>query len=316
MLEPVYEELYGAIRDSAIRCTSGHIALSGGLDSTIIAYLLGERRPDAVAVIADDFIATDLTYCQLASKEFEMRLHIEGVGTDRMLEAAEQTIRILGNFNDIEIRNSIVMYVAALAVKGMGGTGLITGDGADELFAGYNFFLSMPEGEVEAERERIMQTMHFPSHKIGEHLGVRIESPFLAGMVREIAGRLSARHLIGRHDGTIYGKYILRRMFEGKIPRGIVWRPKSAMQDGSGTGGLTGMFDSVIPDEEFESKRGEIAKADGVRLRTKESMYYYTIYKKQFGAPEASGAENSCPYCKGAIGEGSRFCRLCGAFPV
>ena len=62
----------------------------------------------------------------------------------RYLHAINETIKILKVFNDIEIRNSIVMYLSyTKSKKCEGHTSIITGDGADELFAGYNFFLKM-----------------------------------------------------------------------------------------------------------------------------------------------------------------------------
>ena len=71
------------------------------------------------------------------------------------------------------------MYMAIKSIKDLGENSLITGDGSDELFAGYNFFLNKSPEELEKEQERIWNTMHFPSHVIGENLGVKIESPFL-----------------------------------------------------------------------------------------------------------------------------------------
>jgi len=56
-----------------------------------------------------------------------------------MLDAIKGTIKILKNFNDIEIRNSIVSYIYLNALKKKNITKIITGDGADEIFAGYNF---------------------------------------------------------------------------------------------------------------------------------------------------------------------------------
>jgi len=139
-LEKFFDELYQVLENSVSACKSKTIALSGGLDSSIIAFFLKEKNCNAVAVTAKDFLASDLTYCQLASKKFNIPLEIVMSSTEKILEAIEETIKILKIFNDIEIRNSIVMYLALTSIKKKGGSNIISGDGADELFAGYNFF--------------------------------------------------------------------------------------------------------------------------------------------------------------------------------
>ena len=111
-LDKVSKNLYKILEESCDSCKSNLISLSGGLDSSIIAYFLKQRKPNAVAVIAEDFVSTDLTYCQMISKEMQLPLSIYNVKTTTILGAIEDTIKILKNFNDIEIRNNVVMYLA------------------------------------------------------------------------------------------------------------------------------------------------------------------------------------------------------------
>ncbi len=87
------------------------------------------------------------------------------------------------------------------------------------------------------------------------------------------------------------------------------------MQDGAGPAGLTNLFDSVIAEEKFIEKKLITEKEDGVIIRSRESMHYYKIFKKLFGTPVDSHAENTCPSCKHKV-ENSKFCRMCGAFPI
>lgn len=302
------------LKESCESCKSNTIALSGGLDSTIIAYFLKERKPQAVAIIAKDFVASDLTYCQRVSKEFNIPLTIKQVSTTDILSAVEETVKILKNFNDIEIRNNVVMYLAIKWAKEQNSTGIITGDGADELFAGYNFLINKPKEELEKEIQRICSIMHFPTQKIGKALGITVESPFLDEKIIELSKTIPVDLKIRNEGEKRHGKWILRKTFEKKIPMQIVWREKSPMQDGSGTAGLSNLFDSVINEQAFLENKKKIEETDGVIIRTKESMYYYKIYKNLYGIPEKQGT-NSCPYCNSNV-ENSKFCRMCGAFPI
>ena len=303
------------LKESCDSCRSNTIALSGGLDSTIIAYFLKEKKPNAIAIIAKDFVANDLVYCQRVSKEFDIPLTINQVSTEDILRAIEDTIKILKNFNDIEIRNNVVMYLAIKWAKEQNSAGIITGDGADELFAGYSFLINKSEDELDKEIQRICSVMHFPTQKIGNALGVVVESPFLDKKIVEFAKKIPSNLKIRDEGNKRHGKWILRKTFEGKIPQQITWREKSPMQDGSGTAGLSNLFDSVISDQVFLKKKMKIKEKDGIMIRTKESMHYYEVYRKLYDMPVKIQGINSCPYCNFSV-EDSKFCRMCGAFPI
>lgn len=314
-LEEVSKNLYKILQESCNSCKSNLISLSGGLDSSIIAYFLKQRKPKTVAIITEDFVSTDLTYCQMISKEMLLPLSIYNVKTATILEAIEDTIKILKNFNDIEIRNNVVMYLAIKWAKENGEKSIITGDGADELFAGYSFLINKPEEELEEEIKRVCSVMHFPTQKIGKALGISIESPFLNDTVVKLAEKIPTNLKVRNEKEKRYGKWILRKTFEKYIPQQIAWREKSPMQDGAGTAGLTNLFNSVISEVVFVEKKLTVEKEEGVIIRSRESMYYYEIFKKLFGPLVDSHIENACPYCKHKVGN-SKFCRMCGAFPI
>jgi len=315
LLENISQKLYRSLEESCNECESKLIALSGGLDSSILTHFIKKRNPTSVAVISEDFVSTDLTYCQMISKESNIPLTIYNVTTSTILEAIENTIKILKNFNDIEIRNNVVMYLAIKWAKNNNEKSIITGDGADELFAGYNFLVNKSENELETEIKRVCSVMHFPTQEIGKALGIKIESPFLNQKIIEIANQIPSNLKVKEEKGIRYGKWILRKTFEKHIPTQIAWRKKSPMQEGAGTVGLTNLFESIINEEKFVEKKLTVEKEDNVVIRSRESMYYYEIYKKLYGNPGNEKAKTQCPYCKHEV-MNSKFCRMCGAFPI
>ena len=81
--------------------------------------------------------------------------------------------------------------------------------------------------------------MHFPSKDIAKSLGMEVETPFLNEDVIKFSDTIPISKKINLRDGEKFGKFILRETFEKDLPRNIVWREKSPMQDGSGTVNLT-----------------------------------------------------------------------------
>ena len=154
-LEDISKKTYEVLEEACNSCKSNLISLSGGLDSSIIAHFLKEKNPKSVAVVSEDFVSTDLTYCQMVSKEMKIPLSIYNVPTSIILDAIDNTVKILKNFNDIEIRNNVVMYLSMKWAKEHNEKSIITGDGADELFAGYKFLINKPEKELEKEIKRL-----------------------------------------------------------------------------------------------------------------------------------------------------------------
>ena len=269
------------ILENAVReCKSDWIALSGGLDSSILAHLRKDQKPQTMTIITKDFLGTDLTFAQIIAKHVGLPLSLIQVSMEEVLDSINETIKILNNFNDIEIRNSIVPYIYLTTLKKKGINSVITGDGADEVFGGYNFLLKKSDNEIEEELKRIKKIMHFPSKDIAKSLNMKVETPFLDEDMIRFSDNLSVSRKINSKEGRKFGKWILRETFEEYLPNNIAWREKSPMQDGSGTNNLTELFNTIITDDVFTQKKAKILEEDGVYIRTKESLHYYECFRK------------------------------------
>ena len=310
-------QIYAILDEVISQCEADWISLSGGLDSSIIGHFIKDRSPKAIVVITEDFIASDLSYSQIVSKHLGIPLEIHNVRTEQILDGIENTIKILKNFNDIEIRNSVVMYMSLDALNKKGVKSVLTGDGADEIFAGYNFLLKKSKTELTGELKRIEKIMHFSSQEIAKIFGIKIESPFLDDRVMEFAQSIPLSMKVKQKNHKVFGKYILRKTFEDYLPTSIVWREKSPMQEGAGTSGLTNLFETIITDAAFSEKTKEIKEKDNVTIRSKESLQYYQIFKENFDlSKESDSNKKLCPDCTSEIDENSKFCRMCGKFPI
>ena len=309
-------QIRSLLEKSLIDSDAKWVAFSGGLDSSIVAKIQSKKNINGVTIITKDFVGTDLAYSQITAKHVGINLKLKYVEISDMLNAITETVKILKNFNDIEIRNSIVSYLYLNELKENNVSTIITGDGADEIFAGYNFLIQKDHTEIKNELKRMREIMHFPSQKIANELGMSIEMPFIDENIIKMAETLTIDSLVNKKDGITFGKWILRKAFENDLPSSVVWREKTPMQDGSGTVALTKLFESIITDEIFMEKSKKIKNEDGVTIRTKESLHYYETYRKEFEIPESKNEINSCPDCNSEIADNSKFCRMCGKFPL
>ena len=298
------------------RCDANWIAFSGGLDSSILGQIKKEQDLNAITIITKDFLGTDLEYSQILGKHIGVHLELRYVNINEILDAVKGTIKILKNFNDIEIRNSIVSYLYLNTLKEKNVKKVITGDGADEIFAGYNFLIKKNHAELRTELRRMKKIMHFTSQKIASELGISVQMPYINENVIELAETLPIEQLVNQKNGVKFGKWVLRKAFEDDLPYSVIWRKKTPMQDGSGTTGLTKMFDAVITDDIYQEKTKKIKSKDGVTIRTKESLHYYELYRENFKVPEYDGNKNICTDCNAELVTNSKFCRMCGKFPL
>ena len=274
------EQCMRILTNAVNECKSDWIALSGGLDSSILAHLRKDQKPQTMTIITKDFLGTDLTFAQIIAKHLGLPLSLIQVSMEEVLDSINETIKILGNYNDIEIRNSIVPYIYLTTLKKKGVDSVITGDGADEVFAGYNFLLKKSDEEIGEELKRIKKIMHFPSKDIARSLNMKVETPFLNEELIKFSDDIEISKKINSKEGEKFGKWILRETFEKYLPNNITWREKSPMQDGSGTNNLTGLFNTIITDDIFTEKKTRILEEDGVYIRTKESLHYYECFRK------------------------------------
>jgi asparagine synthase (glutamine-hydrolysing) len=302
------------LTESIQRNHADALLLSGGLDSSILGSILHPKYSVAVGFGSD---APDLAYARQVAEKYSSK-HAEVIFDQNMMaELVEQIIQIIKTFDPIEIRNSAVALAGIERAKSDGYNAIMTGDGSDELFAGYNYltrYYSDPQ-KLDLELRRLWQVMHFSSKKLGEYVGVKVKTPFLDEKFLSFAKSISVSEKVGERSGKKCGKFILRRCFEAALGD-IVWRDKLAQEQGAAIGKYQKYIEDMLDDRTFASKSRIANEYDSVRIRSKEHLHYYAIFRSHFSPPKEEDCELRCPECSGCMAQGGRFCRTCGAFPV
>ena len=308
------QELLSKLEESVTRNRCDALLLSGGLDSSILAGIL---RPRYAVTCSFGEDSPDTAFASEIAEKFCDRHVMVVITFEKMLDLVEQVVRTFRTFDPIEIRNSAVALAGIVQAKSDGYVDIMTGDGCDELFAGYNYlsryYSDLPK--LDSEVRRLWKVMHFSAQKIGGRLGVSVRTPYLDPQFMEYAKSLPVDAKVGDHDGRKWGKFILRTCYEPMLGSRIAWRTKLAQEQGAGTDRFEGYVSERIDDLTFSNKSA-IAKSEGVALRSKEHLHYYTVFRSYFAAPKEERCSLRCPSCKACIDVDGRFCRTCGAYPV
>jgi len=286
------------------------ILFSGGIDTTLIAVLAYKiRKLPLITVIFKETSPPDLKYSMLIAKHLGAEHHIKFFDINEAVSAAKEVIKILKVFDPVEIRNSISIYIGLRFCKNLGYKCVLTGDGGDELFAGYSFLYSKSREEVENWIKSVIRTWEFSSLKIGKYLKILVKQPFTNHNVINIALKIPISLKIARYRGRIYGKYILRKILEKYVPYAVAWRNKDPIEFGSGSTHLRNIFSKWVSEDEYDAFSKE------VKLRDKEQAFYYKLFKSLgYVIRPAKNPLKACKYCGSEVE--NKFCRICGAYPA
>lgn len=287
------------------------ILLSGGLDSTLYAHLARDAKPKAYVVLTP--AGMDRPYARAAADSAGLELRVIELTLDEVAQRAEEITRIERTFDPMEVRNSVIQFIGMERALKDGASLVGTGDGADELYAGYSYMTSMPPAKLTEYRQYLASRMTFASAIIAKTLRIRTTSPFLHEVVRAHVVHLHNECLVGRHQGRAWGKWILREAFVGRVPAEILWRWKDPLEVGSGTAHLP----SHLAREKVSSfaRLKQRGLDEGVVLRDAEHAMYYEAYRRDHAPPRDldPSTRTRCPSCHGPANEDSTFCKTCGS---
>ena len=296
------------------------ILFSAGTDTSIIAYEAIKFNPEIKALTLEFEHGTpkDKKYVEKMVEFLKLNHELLVFGHDEMVAAAEKVVEILKTFDHMEVRNSVPVYIGLTAAKAKGIKSVFTGDALDELF-GYPWQFHLSDAEFKRELSNMWNVMHFSALPLAEAVGVEVKQPYLDPLFMDYAKKVPVKLKLNMENGVKYGKWLMRKAYEGVIPNEVVWRGKAPCEQGTGTEVLPRYFDEKIPTEEFEEKQKLYLDKDGVNLSTKEQLVYYEVFRKKFGKPSEVYNDKSgkqCPNCKGYVSTKTKFCKICGAYPI
>ena len=264
--------------------------LSGGLDSSLIAAMarreLGELHTFAVGIEGSN----DIEAARHVAGHIGSIHHEHFITVAEVLEHLPEIIYCLESFDADLVRSAIPTYftsrLAAEHVKV-----IMTGEGADELFAGYAYHKDIRNPlALHRELRRSITAMHNVNLQRVDRLtmahSIEGRVPFLDKEMIDLSMRIPPQLKLPRGgDGPPMEKWVLRKAVEDLLPHDIVWRVKEQFDEGSGTVDLlTQEVERLMPSSEAEAYMKKFPEAN---LRSAEECAYHRILRECFGGDNA-----------------------------
>lgn len=290
------EEMLTLVREKLVQTVNGQmmgdvpvgVFLSGGLDSTLIAAIASEwykeNRPgEKLQTFAVGLEGSPDLLAARQAAEFLATEHHESIYTaEDAIEAVPKVVRAIESFDPSLVRSAVPNFILAeFTAKHV--KVVLTGEGADEIFAGYEYLRDFTtEEDLHTELVRTIEGLHNLNLQRCDRVtmahGLEARVPFLELEMIELGLALPAGWKLAG-EGQME-KRLLRLAFDGWLPEELLWRVKSQFGDGSGASSvLKERMEESIEEEEFREMRDE---ADPP-LRTREEAAYYRIFSDHLG---------------------------------
>ena len=219
------------------------VLFSGGVDSSLIAALVAKRCENTLLVTTRVTGAHDDTATTKAASLLDLPLHTVELNSQIVWEILPEVIYSVETSRQMDIEIAIPFYLAAKRAGEEGCTTVVSGQGPDELFAGYAKHVKTynergPDALVEQLWDEISVTheanIERDERAIAAH-GVESFFPYLDQVFVQTALSVPVEWKMNP-DGAPQRKVIFRELAQLMgLPTEIALTPKSATQYSSGS---------------------------------------------------------------------------------
>jgi asparagine synthase (glutamine-hydrolysing) len=230
--------------------------------------------------------ANDLPLAREVAEYLGLKHTVYVFGDREIEEILPQAVYYLEMFEESCVHGAIANYLAArLAMPST--RCVLTGEGADEFFAGYDgqFKKGKDPEEVAFIVDELINRAYNTAlqrlDRLNAACSIEPRTPFLDLKVMDFCRKIPLSYKI--HDPDNVGKWILRRAFENCLPEHILFQTKRFFAQGSGVAQvMKGIAKMHVDESDLESHNSVDAPP---HLSSAEELYYYRLYKKTFTDP-------------------------------
>jgi asparagine synthase (glutamine-hydrolysing) len=261
--------LWEAVEDELVADVPICTILSGGIDSTIITYILSKINPNIEAFVVNVWpkkrtnkeVKDDLYYARLAAKEFGIKLHEINVDRKNIEDILAESVWASETHKWTQVSPAVAQLFLAWKIRRKGYKVVFGGEGADEIFASYGdvfrFCWPVPL-HYHQKRVNLINNLHktnlIRTNKAMMYGGeIELRTPFLNKKLIDFGLRIPTKYRDENGGNGKIMKYILRKAFDEDIKnKELLWRPKKTFQVGCHTDFLKEPIWKAKIEDEFE----------------------------------------------------------------
>jgi len=233
------------------------ILFSGGVDSTLIAFICKQHNYDFTCFTIGLENSQDIEYAKIIAEKYNFNLKYKILTLEEFENIIKETIKILNNDDFVWVSVGSVLYATAKIALQNNIKILLGGIGTEETFAGYqrheealinNNFESVHKESWNGLKNMWTRDL-LRDYKIAKYLGLELKTPYMDIDIIKAAMNVNPMHKLDK----INKKIILREIAEDfGLEKQFAWRKKKAAQYGSN---FVKGIDKLAKKHGFETKK-------------------------------------------------------------
>jgi len=238
MNKQLLDEMENAVKETVTDKKIG-VAFSGGVDSTLLAKLVKDMGYDVHLLTIGFQDSHDINFAKEVNQILNFPHSISEIDPEKFKEVSQKINQTIKSDNLSWNENSIAFYYVAELAQKNGLKTVVTANGIDELFCGYNSYREAIEiGEDEVvkmmnDKLKNEKEMMVAINAVTAEFGVTMIQPFLLPNFIEYAKKIPVSEKIHGQDDMKRKHPIRELAMDYGIPEVAAQKQKKALQYGS-----------------------------------------------------------------------------------